>query len=445
MTNFTALTPETQQNGSLNGGWLQRKCDCGNRPLGVDTECEECQQKKAFGLQAKLVVGASNDPLEKEADRAAAQVMNQTTTSFTTPASPRLSRRANGAGESQSVPASVHQTLQTPGEPLPDHTRNFFEPRFGHDFSRVRIHLDTEATRSANEVSANAYTVGHHVVFNDEKYSPGTHAGKSLLAHELAHVVQQSDISESLLQREDGNNSGQRRVFSLTFDDGPHAASLGSGNNRTEKVLDTLRSKNAHAGFFIQTHALGGEGWPHRGNTSVGRQLIRRMRSEGHAIGIHTGGTQDHESHTSAQAAGRLQSELETARNFIQETTTVEAAEGVEAQQGLTTDLVRPPFGRSNEAVRQTYSSMGLTNLLWDIDGDAGGERSLSQLKTQVTTGIREVAARNWRGTTTSAPKIVVLYHDIRRGTSNHIGEVMDHIVSVTRDVDGSEAVFERP
>ncbi|MEJ2404028.1 MAG: DUF4157 domain-containing protein [Candidatus Thiodiazotropha sp.] len=74
-------------------------------------------------------------------------------------------------------------------------TRAFFEPRFGHDFSRVRVHHDPAAAASAEEVAAHAYTVGHHVVFNRGQYAPDTHGGRELLAHELAHVVQQSSAS----------------------------------------------------------------------------------------------------------------------------------------------------------------------------------------------------------------------------------------------------------
>lgn len=73
-------------------------------------------------------------------------------------------------------------------------TRAFFEPRFGQDFSQVRVHADREAQQSARDVNALAYTVGSHVVFGDGRYAPGTPDGQRLLAHELAHVVQQSRI-----------------------------------------------------------------------------------------------------------------------------------------------------------------------------------------------------------------------------------------------------------
>jgi hypothetical protein len=77
----------------------------------------------------------------------------------------------------------------SPGRPLDPATRAFMEPRFGHDFSRVRVHADALAAESAAAMEAAAYTVGHDVVFGAGQYAPETSRGRSLLAHELAHVV----------------------------------------------------------------------------------------------------------------------------------------------------------------------------------------------------------------------------------------------------------------
>jgi hypothetical protein len=87
--------------------------------------------------------------------------------------------------------ASVHKTIRAPGQSLDASTRGFMEARFGHDFSGVRVHTDGEAAESAKAVRAHAYTVGQNIVFADGRYAPGTDAGKQLIAHELAHVVQQ--------------------------------------------------------------------------------------------------------------------------------------------------------------------------------------------------------------------------------------------------------------
>jgi len=102
-----------------------------------------------------------------------------------------LQRRANASGESANAPAIVHDVLRSPGQPLDKATRSFFEPRFGHDFGKVRIHTDELAAESAQAVSAHAYTAGRDVVFGRGQYSPFTSEGRKLLGHELTHVVQQ--------------------------------------------------------------------------------------------------------------------------------------------------------------------------------------------------------------------------------------------------------------
>jgi outer membrane protein OmpA-like peptidoglycan-associated protein len=103
-----------------------------------------------------------------------------------------LQRRSINRGESTSVPSIVNEVLLSPGQPLARGTRAFMEPRFGYDFNKVRIHADFRAAESARSVDAHAYTVGQHMVFGEGKYSPWTRMGKRLIAHELTHVVQQS-------------------------------------------------------------------------------------------------------------------------------------------------------------------------------------------------------------------------------------------------------------
>lgn len=90
---------------------------------------------------------------------------------------------------------AVDAVVRSPGTPLSAEARAFTEPRFGHDFSAVRVHTDERAADSAVGVSARAYTVGSHLVFAPGQYTMSTSAGKELLAHELTHVVQQSAAS----------------------------------------------------------------------------------------------------------------------------------------------------------------------------------------------------------------------------------------------------------
>jgi len=192
-------------------GVLQRACACGKH-AGNGGECAECR-KKRLGLQ----------------------------------------RRAVGQGPDVAPPI-VHEVLRSPGRPLDDATRGFMESRFNHDFShvpataprlataglvvgpaddplereaerqsqrvmrspatnnallvgpdfsRVRIHTGAAAAKSALAVNARAYTVGQNVVFGVGEYAPGTSAGRSLLAHELMHVVQQNICPGMTLQRDD--------------------------------------------------------------------------------------------------------------------------------------------------------------------------------------------------------------------------------------------------
>ncbi len=106
-----------------------------------------------------------------------------------------------GRRPASAVPASVVQALQTPGKPLDKDTRLFMEQRFGLDFGKVRIHDDSLANRSAAEINALAYTHKNHVVFAEGQHRPSTQQGKSLLAHELVHVVQQGANGGPAIQR----------------------------------------------------------------------------------------------------------------------------------------------------------------------------------------------------------------------------------------------------
>ena len=100
-------------------------------------------------------------------------------------------RRSAAASAPAVAPPSVREVLESPGQPLEATTRAVMDRRFGHDFGAVRVHTDDRAASSARAVGATAYTVGSHIAFGRGHYSPGTDAGRRLLAHELAHVVQQ--------------------------------------------------------------------------------------------------------------------------------------------------------------------------------------------------------------------------------------------------------------
>jgi hypothetical protein len=104
-----------------------------------------------------------------------------------------VQRRVAGSGKPGAVPKIVASVLRSPGRPLDSATRRFFEPRFGRDFSHVRVHTGTEAAESARSINALAYTLGNHVVFGAGQYAPNSRNSQSLIAHELTHVVQQGN------------------------------------------------------------------------------------------------------------------------------------------------------------------------------------------------------------------------------------------------------------
>jgi hypothetical protein len=102
-----------------------------------------------------------------------------------------LHRKASRAGLGPAVPASVRQTLTTPGRPLDPSVRQAAEGWSAADLSSVRVHSDEAAARSARDIDAQAYTVGEHIVFGAGRYEPGSQQGRRTLAHELTHVLQQ--------------------------------------------------------------------------------------------------------------------------------------------------------------------------------------------------------------------------------------------------------------
>ncbi|HEV7745429.1 MAG TPA: DUF4157 domain-containing protein [Pyrinomonadaceae bacterium] len=164
-------------------------------------------------LQPKLAVSQPDDPYEREADRVADRVMRMANpvpagsenslASFGTGKLQRkcascedeeelsVQRQAGSATASADAPPLVYETLKSPGQRLDPATRSFMEERFDRDFGEVRVHADMPAAKSARSINALAYTVGRNVVFDSGAYAPQTTRGRTLLAHELAHVVQQ--------------------------------------------------------------------------------------------------------------------------------------------------------------------------------------------------------------------------------------------------------------
>jgi hypothetical protein len=121
--------------------FVQRSCACGSGTSSLSGECDDCRRAKRLGVQAKLTVTAPGDAYEQEADALADRVMG-TGESDAIGRAPVQVQRLGGeaAAPGEAAPAIVHDALATPGQPLPDAARAFFETRFGHDFSRTRVH-----------------------------------------------------------------------------------------------------------------------------------------------------------------------------------------------------------------------------------------------------------------------------------------------------------------
>lgn len=145
-------------------------------------------------IQAKLALSQPADAQELEADRVAKAVM-ETPAGERNPARSAISlqrkeQAANAMPLTASAAAAI-DALRGGGSALSAASRAFFEPRFGADFSQVRVHTDAAAAATAESIDAKAFTVGHDIAFGPDQYAPESQGGRHLLAHELTHVLQQ--------------------------------------------------------------------------------------------------------------------------------------------------------------------------------------------------------------------------------------------------------------
>jgi hypothetical protein len=169
-------------------------------------------------IQRKLIVGAADDPLEREADAMADRVMRGTTPSFIQKKSwlqpvesekPRIDpfgsfiqKKETQSQDTVSEPSiNLIQAEKGLGSPLPATEKSFMESRFGMDFSNVSIHNGNTSVQLSKELNAQAFTTGNDIFFNEGKFQPDTRDGRSLLAHELTHVVQQGKGVSRKIQR----------------------------------------------------------------------------------------------------------------------------------------------------------------------------------------------------------------------------------------------------
>ncbi|MBC8028990.1 MAG: DUF4157 domain-containing protein [Pyrinomonadaceae bacterium] len=213
----------------VGGGVLQRKCACGDT-AGIAGKCDGCDKKK-------LTLQRSTQNSE------------------------------TGNATSGSVPPIVQEALNSPGQPLDAETRAFMEPRFGHDFSRVRVHTDARAAESARQVNALAYTLGNNIALAGGQYSPATLAGKRLLAHELTHVVQQSAATPlGVHQHPIETNTNRSKVSEVALAVGSpvrsdaqpkQAISVGPADDPLEQQADLVAEQVCSDDSFLRPSSVG--------------------------------------------------------------------------------------------------------------------------------------------------------------------------------------------
>lgn len=174
-----------------------------NRSGEQDTLCSRCQ------VQGKPLAGQITPLIQRETHNAVEEEEEETPVLQTKPLA--QTQTENKAGEEdeqtlQTTAAPGRTSALTPGimsgiaamrgqgQSLTPATRGFMEPRFGRDFTQVRVHADGNAARLSKQINARAFTVGQDIAFGAGYYQPNTSGGRKLLAHELTHVVQQTGV-----------------------------------------------------------------------------------------------------------------------------------------------------------------------------------------------------------------------------------------------------------
>jgi hypothetical protein len=241
-------------------------------------------------VQRKLKLNTPGDKYEQEADRIADQVMMMPVSGKTAHSPIAIQRVASGVSSQRSAEtdssSTVQNVLRSPGNALPEATRAFMEPRFGHDFSHVRVHTNKHAEESARALDATAYTAGSNIVFGSRRYQPVSTAGRQLLAHELTHVLQQSTNSISpansqVIQRQEVT-SGSEVATSPTLTNARF-----TGNRVLEQILSgripaLSSAHNGRRGAVSKVQqalvALGFELPMHRADGSFGSETTDAIR-----------------------------------------------------------------------------------------------------------------------------------------------------------------------
>jgi hypothetical protein len=247
-------------------------------------------QRVVAGIQAKLKVGQPGDKYEQEADKVADAVML-----IPEPQEESLQKAQlkaigiqhayseskaellqnhkdeeeniiqaqelnNHAPQDSSALEIQIQSLYGRGQSLPEYTRTFFESRFGYDFGHVRVHTNDQAEIAAKTLNAQAFTIGHNIIFGAGRYSPENTDGRRLLAHELTHAIQQGSVTE------------KQKLRSTS----PEITAPGHNRRENYSTLERRLSINAESRnqFLIQRQIMIGSGYDQHQMTDEERDSI---------------------------------------------------------------------------------------------------------------------------------------------------------------------------
>jgi hypothetical protein len=255
-----------------------------------------------------VLIGGALDPAEKAADRMAESVLSGHRTPYIAPSGPAVHRkcadceqdekaqRAAGAspsvapgGKSAAAAPAVSNSIRSmgPGEPLAKADRAFFEPRFGRDFSSVRVHEDAIADRTARGIDARAFSYGNDIAFAHGEREKG---GRPLLAHELAHVTQdhttaQRSVRRATIASADGHKK-YKKVPTSHRSTVEKALALIENAIKAKKCKDFFKDKctggsagsaestfNANTVYYLADHT-----------TRFGLSDIRKVASDKHVV-----------------------------------------------------------------------------------------------------------------------------------------------------------------
>ncbi|MFN6482026.1 MULTISPECIES: DUF4157 domain-containing protein [unclassified Nostoc] len=341
-------------------------------------------------LQTKLTVGEPNDRYEQEADRVANQVMRMVTS--VEPIEDSLQRKC-AACEPEPEKLQTKRSLQRytndmqagdniesrlnsskgGGSTLPSDVRSFMEPRFGYDFSQVRVHTGAEAVQMNQELGAQAFTHGNDVYFGAGK-SPGNN---ELTAHELTHVVQQTGALERKCTTCEEEDRVSRKENEEILPDTSSNGDTSQSSNTTAKLLDliarleklhTHSDKQIEASTDTDNPPLQKEGQQHLDTLSNGLQQLRAAaRSDDEAL-------------KQRVLAAFTPSAMQTAQTVA--SNRVQTASGSSLQPSSTASIQRSPVGIATKSLT-TSSQQNAT----EIEAD--------QVAKAVTSGTVAVSQRS--------------------------------------------------